>query len=70
MRRGKYVSPHLHALVAYLMEADENEPLSVKPDENSDVQWISINKMDSYSDEPHMNRVYNKIVNKIIALRY
>ena len=43
-------------------EADENESLIVKPDENSDVKWIAINKIHVYSNEPHMKKIYDKIV--------
>jgi len=65
MRKGKYISSHLHISVAYLIEADENEPLTVKPDENSDVKWIPIDEIGTYSTEPHMKYIYNKIIYKI-----
>lgn len=65
IKRGKYVSPHLHASVAYLAMADEDEPLVVKPDENSGVQWIPMDKIDAYSNEAHMKKIYNKIIDKI-----
>lgn len=68
IRKGKYVAPHLHLSVAYLIEADENEPLIVKPDENSGVKWIPADEIDTYSDEPHMKKVYNKILVKIKTL--
>ena len=64
-KKGKYVSPHLHLSVAYLIEADENEQINVKPDENSDVRWIPIDEISEYSNEPHMKKVYNKIISKI-----
>jgi ADP-ribose pyrophosphatase YjhB (NUDIX family) len=65
MKRGKYVSAHLHASVAFLLQADENELTTVKPDENSGVKWININEIDLYSSEPHMKKVYEKIVFKL-----
>ena len=65
IRKGKYVPPHLHLSVAYLLEANENEQLIIKPDENSGVQWIPVDKIDTYSNEPHMVKVYNKIVSKL-----
>jgi 8-oxo-dGTP pyrophosphatase MutT (NUDIX family) len=67
-RKGKYVSPHLHISVAYLFEADENEPLVVKADENSGVQWVPIQEIDVYSNEAHMKKIYKKIICKIEAL--
>ena len=65
IKKGQYISSHLHISVAYLLEADENEPLIVKPDENSDVKWIPIDEIDVYSNEPHMKKIYDKIVKKI-----
>ncbi|UOQ84680.1 NUDIX hydrolase [Gracilibacillus salinarum] len=64
-KKGKYVAPHLHLSVAYLLEVDEDAPLMVKPDENSDVQWIPFEEINTYSDEPHMKVIYNKIMAKI-----
>jgi 8-oxo-dGTP pyrophosphatase MutT (NUDIX family) len=65
MRKGKYVSSHLHISVTYLLVADENEPLIIKIDENSAVKWISLDEIDVYSNEPHMKKIYAKIVSKI-----
>lgn len=70
VKRGKYVSAHLHLSVAYLVEADENELLIVKADENSDVRWIQIDEVNTYSSEPHMQKIYNKLIAKISALFY
>jgi ADP-ribose pyrophosphatase YjhB (NUDIX family) len=65
IKNGRYVSPHLHASIAYLLEADENEPIIVKPDENSAVKWIPIDQINLFSNEPHMKKVYEKIIAKI-----
>jgi ADP-ribose pyrophosphatase YjhB (NUDIX family) len=65
IKRKKYVSAHLHLSVAYLAEADENELLVVKADENSAVRWIPINEISIYVDEPHMQLIYNKLICKI-----
>lgn len=64
IKRGKYVSSHLHLSVAYILEADENEILRVKADENSGVKWIDINDIDNCTDEEHMRSVYKKLVDK------
>ena len=40
-KRGKYVPSHLHLNVTYLLEADEEEVLRIKPDENSGVKWFT-----------------------------
>lgn len=65
IKRAKYISPHLHISVAYLIEADENDPLMVKLDENSAVQWIPLEEINAYSKEPHMKKIYHKIISKI-----
>lgn len=66
IKKGKYVPPHMHASIAYLIEADENEKLTIKPDENSGVKWIPIDEINLYSNEPHMIKVYEKIISKIM----
>ena len=70
MKKGKYVSAHLHVSVAFLVEADEAELLIVKEDENSGVKWIPIDEMTTYSNEPHMQKVYKKIISKIKDASY
>ncbi|QUH26434.1 NUDIX hydrolase [Serpentinicella alkaliphila] len=65
-KKEEYISPHLHISVAYLLEADECEPLAVKIDENSGVKWIPMKEIDIYSSEPHMKKIYSKCLNKIL----
>lgn len=65
VKRGSYVSAHLHLNVTYLLEADEREELVVKKDENSGVMWIPIEEIFKYSNEQHMIHIYNKINEKI-----
>ena len=67
-KKGKYIPGHIHLSVAYLFEADENEKLLIKEDENSNVKWIPIEQVVEHSTEPHMKTVYNKIINKIKTL--
>lgn len=64
-RKGEYVAPHIHLNVTYLFEAEENAPLRVKEDENSGVMWrdtVAIRKDDT---EPHMQKLYCKIMDKL-----
>ena len=69
IKRGKYIAPHLHLSVAYLVEANEDEKLIVKEDENSGVMWIPINEINSYvKNEPHMLKLYNKFLEKMDSL--
>lgn len=69
VKREKYVSPHLHLSVAYLLEGDEKEQLVVKEDENSEVKWVPIDKVNVYSNESHMQKVYEKLIFKVKNLR-
>lgn len=65
-KRGKYVGSHVHLNVTYLLEADENEEIHIKEDENSGVRWIPINKILESSSEPWVrDRVYAKIIDKM-----
>ena len=65
-KRGKYVSSHVHLNVTYLLEADENEVIHIKEDENSGVKWVPINEvLDVSSEQWIRDRVYSKIINKM-----
>ena len=62
VKRGKYVSSHVHLNLTYLLEVDEKETLQIKEDENSGVRWIPIEDIDKYSTEPWMvEKVYKKL---------
>lgn len=66
IKRGEYVSSHLHLNAAFLFECDENEELIVKEDENSGVRWIDIDKLDLYvsPNDKHVLEIYKKILRK------
>jgi 8-oxo-dGTP pyrophosphatase MutT (NUDIX family) len=68
VKRGKYVSAHLHLNAAYIFLADEAETLNIKPDENSDIRWILLEEVAAHSKEPDIILVYNKLLEK--AKRY
>lgn len=65
-KRGVYVPSHLHLNVTYLLEADEEEVLQVKPDENSGVKWFSLEGAFEACTEPWMiERIYKKLNEKM-----
>ena len=69
VKRGCYVSSHLHLNVTYLLEADPREPLRMKPDENSGVAWFPVSQVAERVTEPWMNRwVYQKLMERVRAL--
>jgi len=45
VKAGKYINSHLHLSIAYLFTADEYDSVTVKPDENSKVEWLSVDKI-------------------------
>ena len=67
IKRGQYVSSHLHLNVTYLFEADPGEPLRVKPDENSGVAWIPVAELPRKVTEPwFLERIYSKLCRKLL----
>lgn len=65
-KRGVYVPSHLHMNVTYLLEADEEEVLRIKPDENSGVKWFSLEGALKACTEPWMiERIYKKLNEKM-----
>lgn len=64
-KRGAYVSSHLHLNVTYLVEADPDEPLRIKPDENSRIGWLEPEEALAASTEPwFVERIYRKLVER------
>lgn len=67
VKRGTYVSSHLHLNVTYLLEADEEDTLQIKPDENSGVAWFTPEEALKACSEPWMvQRIYQKLADKSI----
>ena len=68
-KRGKFIPAHIHLSFAYLFEADENEQIQIKPDENSGIKWLAFSELIKKSTEPHMLPVYKKIIERIEKLK-
>lgn len=67
VKRGEYVSAHVHLSIAYLLEADDTEELTVKVDENSGVRWIPINELNDYVHNAEDRLLYKKFFEKMKA---
>ena len=68
-KRGVYVPSHLHLNVTYLLEASEEEPLSICPEENSGVAWFSLEETLEKSNEPwFVDRIYKKLIAKLQSI--
>ena len=64
-KNGKYVSSHLHFNATYLLEADSEEAVSIKADENSGVAWFAPEEALAKSTEPwFVEHVYTKLIEK------
>lgn len=67
IKKGVYVPSHLHFNITYLAEADENEVLVVKEDENQAVKWFAFEDALAASTEPWMvENVYKKLIAKTV----
>lgn len=65
-KKGEYVSSHLHLNITYLLEADDRETLSIKPDENSGVAWFGLEKaVQSSSEKWFRDHIYSKLNEKL-----
>lgn len=64
VKRGKTVSAHIHMNVTFLLEADSDAPVAVKPDENSAVSWIAFDEVANSVSEPEMIPIYNKLISR------
>ena len=66
MKKGHYVSTHLHLNVTYLMEADPKDAVQNRPEENSAVAWIRVDQIAEKSTEPwFVEHVYAKLCEKM-----
>ena len=67
-KRGKWVVPHLHLSLCYSFVADPNQQLRIKPDENSGVQWLPVDRLAEFVSEPDLLPVYDRIIRRTKAL--
>lgn len=69
IKNNEYVSSHLHYNVTYLMEANDQDELVIKEDENSDLAWFSLDDALKASNEPWIiENIYKKLNRKIRVL--
>ena len=67
VKKGAYVPSHLHLNITYLLEADKNEPLLVKPDENDAVRWFTNeDALKNCREEWMVERIYSKLNEKLL----
>jgi 8-oxo-dGTP pyrophosphatase MutT (NUDIX family) len=70
VRKGVYVSCHLHLNLTYLVDADEEETLKVCEAENAALKWFSPDAAIEASTEPWFRRwVYPKLNDRLNEFR-
>lgn len=65
IKRGKYVSAHLHLDVIFIMEADDKIPLKYKEDESKGVKWISFSEVDNETMCDFVRPIHRNLINKL-----
>lgn len=66
VKRGKYVSSHVHLNLTYLLEVDGKEELKIKEDENKGVMWVNIEDVEKVSNEEWIReKIYRKLNEKL-----
>ena len=66
VKKGAYVSSHLHLNVTYLLQAEETDTLHIKEDENSNVAWFTLEDAVAASTEPwFQEHIYRKLNEKL-----
>lgn len=70
IRRGEFVSSHLHLNASYLLEADESETFKTKPDENSAIRWMTFTDIISAIKSGKMSDHYQKLIDKTPKTHY
>ena len=67
IKRGKYVSAHLHLDVLYIMEADDKVPLIYREDESKGVKWIPFEEADDETMCDFIRPVHKKLIKKLVS---
>ena len=65
VKRGRYVSAHIHLDCVYLMEADDKIPLVYREDESKGVKWVDFE--DAYDESfcDFIRPVHKKLIKKL-----
>lgn len=65
IKRGKFVSSHLHFDALYLMEADDTTKLEYREDESKGVKWIPFDEVDNEKMVDFIRCNVKKLIKKI-----
>jgi len=62
LRKSKYVGAHLHLSISYILIADEKSEVRICSEENSGVEWFSIDKFTNEDFDKSDVYLYNKLI--------
>ena len=65
VKRGKYVSAHIHFDVVYLLEADDKIPLVYREDESKGVKWINFEEATNETMCDFIRPIHEKLIRKL-----
>ena len=68
IKKGRYVSSHLHMNLTYLLQAPLDQPVRSCPEENQGVRWVEREQAPLISSEPWMAGIYRKLNQQAAAL--
>ncbi len=69
IKKGSFVSSHLHLNVTYLFETDDTLSLTINPSENSGLKWVLIEDSINETKEEIMKPIYKKLNDRIHNLK-
>ncbi len=70
VKRGEYVSSHLHVNVTYLLQADDRQPLKIREDENSALKWfLPEDAVEASTEEFFKHNIYPKLNERLRQFR-
>ena len=62
IKRGKYVSAHLHLNAAFVFVADPMDMLILNEQETSGLMWVPLEEVADKSQEPQIIEVYENLI--------
>lgn len=65
IKKGQYVSAHIHLDVLYLMEADDKIPLIYKKDESKGIKWVSFENATDETMCDFIRPIHKKVIKKL-----
>ena len=62
VKKSHYVNAHLHLSIAYILIADENSELFIRPEENSGVEWFPVDRFTTRHFDEKDVYLYQKLI--------